>query len=281
MNRKTAVRANIQPEPHPEEDLLHRAVEGARVFLAGNWLHIVLALAVVMAVAAGLNAYRYRRQTHIMKAWGEIGSLPATELRFMVHPTQAAQLRQEALVQIEDIIRNSPKTPATVWALLQLGGLQADSGNWAAAANAYSKLLADYPESEAGEAARPALATSLESLGKYREAAKIYENLIKNGDSHYLLSAGRCRELAGELGTARQLYERLAGDSTQEGALIRLAESRLSDLALGNRLPPPPPLASELQAAISLPSVVPPIPSDTTLGPVPMPLPEVPGQEND
>jgi len=275
------VRTETQPEPHPEEDLLHRILEGAQQFLARNWLHLVLVAAVVVAAAVGLRAYQYRRQSHLMRAWGELGSLPVTELRMMLPATQAAQLRQEALVRLEDLIRNSPKSAATPWVLLQLGALRADAGDWAGAANAYSELVNDYAESEAAAAARPALATCLESLGKYRDAARAFEKLADQGEPFYLLAAGRCRELAGELGAARQLYERLAGDETLDEGLIRVAQARLSDLARGKRLPPPPPLAPRQGAGAPLPSVVLPAPADTTLGPVAAPQPAGPEREMD
>jgi len=139
----------------------------------------------------------------------------------------------------------------------------------------------DYAESEAAAAARPALATCLESLGKYRDAARAFEKLADQGEPFYLLAAGRCRELAGELGAARQLYERLAGDETLDEGLIRVAQARLSDLARGKRLPPPPPLAPRQGAGAPLPSVVLPAPADTTLGPVAAPQPAGPEREMD
>ena len=215
-----------------------------------------------------------------MDAWGELASLPATELRFLVEPKQAAQIRQEAVTAVEDIVQNSPRTSATSWALLQLGSLQADGGNWAAAARAFSDLTTKYPKSEPIGAARAALATSLESLGRYKEAAGIYEDLAGGDQPYYLLSAGRCLELAGELGPAKQFYEKLRGLKTTDEDLVQMAGARLDDIALGQPLLPPPVVEPAVEPAVPAPLLGPAVPPAAAVGAPPAVQPEGAGGEN-
>ena len=192
-----------QPEPQqqqPEEDLLAASLEGARKFFVANWLHIIFALALVAAIVMAVKAYQLRRESHVLAAWGELGSVPADELEFVAQPEQAAQIRQEEITKIQDVIQHPPEAAAVPWAQLQLGSLQADGGDWTAAEHTFSVLTTKYPTSAPVGTARAAQATCLEALGKYKEAAAIYEDLAGDDQPYYLVSAARCRELAGELG---------------------------------------------------------------------------------
>ncbi len=255
-----------QPSQQPvEEDLLSQSLRSAEEFFAHNWLHLILILATIGAAAIAWQVYTYRHQSHTMTAWGELGSLPGSELQFLVEPQQAAQLRQEAVTVTEDILKNSPHTSATPWMMLQLGSLQADSGDWTAASRAFSDLTTDYPKSEAAEAGKAALAASLESLGKYKEAGDLYESLAAGGTHPYrLLSAARCRELAGDLDAAKKLYGQVRDLKTKDEDLADLAAARLDDIALGKRLLPPPPV--EPAAAPTVPALTPSILPTTPVG---------------
>ena len=246
-----------QPSQHPtDEDVLAHTLKSAEEFLSHNWLHLILILAIVGAGIVAWRVYSYRRQSHTMTAWGELGSLPGSELQFLVEPQQATQLRQEAITVSEDILKNSPHTSATPWLMLQVGSLQADSDDWTAASRAFSKLTTDYPESEAAEPGKAALAASLESLGKYKEAGDLYQSLAAGGTHPYrLLSAARCRELAGDLDAAKKLYEKVRDLKTKDEDLADMAVARLEDIGLGKRLLPPPPLKS------AAPAIAAPVPA--------------------
>jgi tetratricopeptide (TPR) repeat protein len=277
-HRTNGVRTdNQQPQEHPEqEDLLAQSIAAMQEFLARNWLHMVLVVAVAATAVVLWRVYTYRHQTHVMAAWGELGSLPATELQLLVAPQQAAQVRQEAVTAVEDILQNSPRTSATPWALLQLGSLQADGGNWAAAARAFSDLSTNYPKSEPVAAARAALATSMEGLGKYKEAAAIYKDLAGGEQPYYLLSAGRCLELAGEPDAARQFYEKLRDLKTTDEDLVQMAAARLDDIALGQPLPPPPAVQPSAAPAVPAPLLAPSVPPATATGAPPAVPPAAP-----
>jgi len=203
---------------------------------------------------AGWGIYSNRHQAHTMAAWAELGSLPGGELQFIVQPQQAAQLRQEAVTVTQDILENSPHTSATPWMLLQLGSLQADSGDWTAAARSFSDLTTKYPKSEPDAAGMAALAASLESLGKYKEAGDLYEELAAGGGHPYhTLSAARCRELSGDLTAAKKLYEELRNLKTKDLDLVDMARARLDDIALGRPLPVPPPVTPTSLASAPAP----------------------------
>jgi len=265
---------NQQPPQQPaEEDLLSQAMAAAQEFFAANWLHLVLVLAVVGAVAMGWRIYNYRHQAHTMTAWAELGSLPGGELQFILQPEQAEQIRQEAVTVTQDILQNSPQTSATPWVLLQLGSLQASSGDWTAAARSFSDLTTKYPESQPADPGKAALAASLESLGKYKEAADLYEGLAAGGGHPYhLLSAARCRELSDDLAAAKRLYGELRDMKAGDADLADMAAARLDDISLGHPLPVPPPVTPA--APVPAPGMVPSVPAATQVG-APLAVPPV------
>ena len=266
-----------QQQPQPEEDLLAASIRDARTFFVTNWLHIIFALALVAAGVMGWHIYQLRQESKVMAAWSELGSLPANELQFMGQPEQVSQLRKEAMTATQDVVQHPAQKSAVPWALLQLGSLQADGGDWAAAAGTFTELTTKHPESEAAGAARAALATSLESLGKYKEAAVEYEALAGGEQAYFLLCAGRCRELAGETDAAKQLYTKLRGLPSKDEALDRMAAARLDDLALGQPLPPPPAMLAVSALPLPAPSMLPAVPPDTAVGQPPVPaVPAVP-----
>ena len=162
-----------QPEAQqqPEEDLLAVSLQNARKFIVANWLHIVFALALVAAIAMAVRAYEYRRQSHVLAAWGELGSVPADELQFVAQPDKAEQMRQEALTAVGDVVQHPPEAAAMPWAQLQFGSLQADGGDWTGAARTFADLTTKYPLSEPVATARAALATSLEAQASTRKRA--------------------------------------------------------------------------------------------------------------
>jgi hypothetical protein len=262
-----------QQPPQPEEDLLALSLAGAKKFFIANWLHMIFVLALIAAVILAVHTYQLRQEAHVMAAWGELGSLPADELQFVGQPEQAAQIRKEAMTAVEDVVQQSPKGPAVPWALLQLGSLQADGGDWTAAARTFSDLAAKYPTSEPVSTARAALATSLEGLAKYKEAADIYEKLAGVDQPYYLLSAARCRELAGEPEPAKLLYQKVRDTATKDESLMRIAAARLQDLAMGEPLTMPAVVQAAKAAVPAAPvaPVAPAAPPAATVAPPPSP----------
>ena len=238
---KSRTSLSLQPQQQqPEEDLLAVSLEGARKFFVANWLHIIFTLALVAAIVMAVKAYQLRRESHVLAAWGELGSVPADELQFVAQPEQAAQIRQEAMTTIQDVIQNPPEAAAVPWAQLQLGSLQADGADWTDAEHTFSVLTTKYPKSAPVATARAAQATSLEALGKYKEAGDMYEKLAGEDQPFYLLSAARCRELAGELDAAKKLYEKARDNAAKDQSMTQAATARLEDLAMGLPLTMPP-----------------------------------------
>jgi TolA-binding protein len=255
---------NNKQQPHEqqpqEEDVLSRVLQSTRQFFAENWLHLILVVAIIGAGIMVWQLYLTRHTANVMAAWNELGGVPASELSLMVEqPQQAEQLRKEAITVTEDILQSSPHSSAAPWALLQLGSLQAGSGDWKAAASSFADLTAGYPKSEPIETARAALATSLESLGEYKKAGDLYQALAGSGQPYHLLSAARCRELSGDLADAKNLYEQLRDTKDGDEDLREIAQARLSDMELGQPLPPPPAAQPQaLQAAPAAPAEGPP-----------------------
>ena len=278
LDRDNAVQIKNEPQPEaqqqPEEDLLAVSLQNARKFIVANWLHIVFALALVAAIAMAVRAYEYRRQSHVLAAWGELGSVPADELQFVAQPDKVEQMRQEALTAVGDVVQHPPEAAAMPWAQLQFGSLQADGGDWTGAARTFADLTTKYPLSEPVATARAALATSLEAQGKYKEAGDIYERLAGEDQPYYLLSAARCRELAGDLDAAKQLYEKARDNAAKDQSLAQSALARLQDLAMGLPLTVPPAVQAAklvVPAPVAAPVVQPPTPSATPAAPVSQP----------
>ncbi len=236
-------------EPHADEDMLGRVLEKLQAFLLRNGLHILIVAGLIVISVLAVRLLALHRRARAVSQWAAVGRLSQTSFLMLYPPEQAAQVRQSALAQCSNIIDTEKRTSATPWILLEMGNLFASGEQWSEAANTYRRIVEQYPGEPAAEMARDGLAVALEATAQYGEAAGLYERLAEAGAAPYLIDAGRCRELAGDVAGARAAYEKAIKADLAED-LRALAEARLVKLEAGQPLPPPPePKALEPEAA--------------------------------
>lgn len=260
---------------HDDEDPLERAWDTALEFFEENWLHVLLAVAVVIAGVVGWRVYRLRRQTHENTAWNLLGSLPPGSFRRLTRGPEAEEVVREAILKLEQQVEAGPNTTARPWAMLQLAALKADTGQWDAAVSIYARLDAEYGDSPAALPAKTGWAAALENLERYEDAARAYEQAAKAGLPMYFLSAARCRELAEQPQEAERLYRRYL-DSEASSDERRLAQARLQAVRQGELLKPAPEVPESPAALRPAAPEGPPVPP--TQEPVPL-QPGVPEQD--
>jgi len=234
------VRPKREEAERPEPETLAHFMEKVKAFLLKNGLHMILIVGIVAVAVLGLRILSLRRTTRVLTQWDAVSSYP--ELTSILYGTQnVGTLREIAVKQCQAILETGQKTTATPWVMLKLGDLYTFGDEWAAAEEAYRRLISEYPQSQAAGWAKPALAVCTEQLGKYADAATAYEQLAEGGAAQHLYDAGRCRELSGDLTGAEADYRKLL---TKEPAkeLREETEGRLTALAQGRPLTAPPEL---------------------------------------
>lgn len=123
-------------------------------------------------------------------------------------------------------------------ARLTMGSVEMARGNYAAADAQFQAFLSglspedfDWVQGQRGRAA------ALENTGKYADAARIYEDLLKGriGDEEKgkaLLDAARARRLAGDTAGARALYGRIEREFSGTRAV---AQARIRQAEIGGK----------------------------------------------
>ena len=88
-------------------------------------------------------------------------------------------------------------------ACFQLGQIDLARGNWAAARERFSKALAEYPKSAAGDEMRLGLGTALIRMGAYQDAERELRAVIRAAET---VTAARAQYGLGEIRFAREDY---------------------------------------------------------------------------
>jgi tetratricopeptide (TPR) repeat protein len=256
------MRAREKEKPQPEPDPLEHFLRQVKPFLMKNGLHLLLS---VCLVAVGILTYRIftlRHSTQTLKQWDAVDDFPES-VAALYGPQIAASQRKLSIQQCEALVRKERATTATPWLLLKLASLYAADDQWPTAADAYKRLIAEYPDSAAAGAAREALPAALEELGTYGEAASAYEEVAQGGRAGFLVDAGRAREIAGDLKGAEADYRKALDGNIAEGTR-RLVRRRLAELAQGRPLGVPP--------KIKPPEPAPALPAAARAQPGPQPV---------
>jgi predicted negative regulator of RcsB-dependent stress response len=248
----------------PEPDPLVHFLGQVKPFLMKNGLHLLL---FVCLVAVGILTYRIftlRHSTQTLKQWDAVDDF-SESVAALYGPQIAASQRKLSIQQCEALVQKGQATTATPWLLLKLASLYAGNDQWSAAADAYKRLITEYPDGAAAGAAREALPAALEELGTYGEAASAYEELAQGGRAGFLVDAGRAREIAGDLKGAEADYRKALDGDIAEGTR-RLVRRRLAELAQGRPLGVPP--------KIKPPEPAPALPAAAQAQPGPQPVGE-------
>lgn len=268
------MRGEPHQEAHVEHERVLEALSRLKEYLWANALHVALIIAIIALAITSVRYYLVRRETENIEAWQTLALLPDASQMMMMQEEEAGTVRGEAISACRDIIENAGDTGATPWVMLRLGGLLAEESEWEEALATYRRLLRDYRGTPAAETAMPAYAAVLEQTGSYAEAASIYEDLAADGQEMYLLDAGRCRELNGEVELASADYRKLIDASAPE-QVRDLARARLAAVEAGELLSPPPEPEETEQAGIEAAPQAPlPLPEAETPDFAPLPAGE-------
>jgi len=238
--------AEIERGGADQQDVVESILAELKQFWQEYGRVVIVAAVVLVAIMLGYRAYRGRLDRDEMSTWQELSRLERMAFA-AASPAKDAQERYGAIIKsYQQILDSRWKTDATPWVMLKLADAQYKAGLMPGAVSTYYRLLDEYPDSVAAPMARPALAVALEDMGRYVEAAKLYEELARTegGSSGYLLDAARSLELAGRTALAEQHYrELLRASSEQSPYVAEMAAFRLRQLEKGNplTLPPAPP----------------------------------------
>ncbi len=254
------------------EDEVLAALERVKDFLWENALHLLVAVGVIFLGVLGYQYYTLSREAETLQDWRALGGIPGNfQLLFTPSPG-SEQMRKEAVAACRRILQTGSETSAHPWVMLRLASLLAGGEQWEEAAETYRQLLEEYPDGQAAKTALPGYAAVMEEMGDYERAAALYEELAAGDRKLHLFDAARCRELNGELEAAQALYRNFL-QTPPADQLGDLARSRLTALARGEVLQPPPRPPEAKQPTIEAPEapaetpleLLRPVPAETPL----------------
>jgi len=215
-----------------------RLLEQVTGFLRRRWRLISPSVVAVVVLATVFYAYHNKLLVEETQSWREAAPiLLLTDLMGM-GGSRAAEVHREVVQACRSILESRWRTSATPWVLLKLANAEYALGRLNDAVETYETLLAEHRAAPASTMARPSYAALLEDLGRYDEAAQVYEALAEDeqGISRFWIDAGRSRELALKKDLAQKNYRRFL-DSNGAAGLRKLARARLRFLEEGRMLP--------------------------------------------
>jgi hypothetical protein len=253
VRRRRPEKEAEEPE-RPEHDPLVHFMGQAKAFLLKNGLHIALVGGLIIVGIVTYKIVSIGQSTRTLSQWETISNLPQVAA-VLYPPENFATLRDISIQQCQAVLDSRPSAAIAPWVLLKLADLYAFGDQWPAAEETYKRLIAQYPGSPASEWAKPALAVTLEQMGKYTDAAALYESLAEGARPLYLADAGRCRELSGDVPGAEADYRKLLDSKVPEAASNEV-KARLVALAQGKPLTAPPLLQLPKKAAAAAPELM-------------------------
>lgn len=203
----------------------------------------VVVAVIAAAVLVAYNAYRKRIQGDEAATWEALSRLPDAANLSRMNPQDARKERQQIVESCQQTLDSRWGTSATPWVLLRLANARRELGNLEAAVAALGRLTEDYPDSRAAGMAKAPMASTLEEMGQYGEAADLYRELAETQgkDSVHWLDVARNLELAGQPQEAMKYYKQVSGNLDESTDLAQAAAYRLKYLKEGTALTPPPP----------------------------------------
>jgi tetratricopeptide (TPR) repeat protein len=215
------------------EDPLMNTVARVRSWVTHHTRHVLIGAAAVLLVVIGTGAMRNARRAAETEAATQLSQ--AQYNLWGRSPEQAIQIA-------DDIEQRWPGTRSARNALLVKGDALYQAGQLQEALTAYETFLARHKQKGVHRtAALRGKAATLEDLGRYGEAAELYEELSRVSDAGGamagvdLIAAARCRAQAGDVATARDLYEEVLEEhpDLQSSFNVRLKLLELEGEATG------------------------------------------------
>jgi tetratricopeptide (TPR) repeat protein len=152
-------------------------------------------------------------------AHGQAALAAAAELVQQADGPQATpDARQQAIASLQQILAEHGRTSAAPVAAYQLGNLQYQAGDYAAARGAYELALAKGASGSVRTLAASGIGYTWEAQKNYANAVTAYETLVgQEGPKQFffeeaLLDLARAQALAGKPADAIATYERLLKD---------------------------------------------------------------------
>jgi tetratricopeptide (TPR) repeat protein len=133
-------------------------------------------------------------------------------------PLATAEARQRAIASLQQVLAQHGRTSAAPVAAYQLGNLQYQSGDYAAARGAYDLALAKGASGSVRTLAASGVGYTWEAQKNYANAVTAYEALVRQESpkqfffEEALLDLARAQALAGKPTDAVATYERLLKD---------------------------------------------------------------------
>jgi predicted negative regulator of RcsB-dependent stress response len=236
-----------------DHELLDIMITRTRTFLRAHGVHVLFALAVLLLIVVVVQTIVAKRQAADIKGHQVLSDQRPVSLLTTAYarPTPAVeQDRLDMMEQCRQIIEEHGSSSAAPWARMRLAQLLALRQEWEKAAAQYEAVIAGYENETLRNAARAGLASVREDLGEFEEAAALYAQ-VATSLPVYLVDAGRCYEMAGNLDGARAAYAELETADVPDSVKAR-AENRLKAIKRGGRYVYSPPPKVDIQ--ISEPS---------------------------
>jgi tetratricopeptide (TPR) repeat protein len=199
-----------------------------------NSQQVVIALVAVLLVAGGVSLAKVNNRDKQDAAFAAVGAVDSEfkaesnlinelgESAQLANPESLKELRDTYAEKYEAAAAEHPNTTAGAMALFQAGVLKSQSDDEEAAVEKWEAAL----EEASGNAKLEALfgtrlASSYETLDRWEDAAKLYENLASEdsvyGEKRALADAARCYQHAGDEENANRLIEGLRGEEDLDG----------------------------------------------------------------
>lgn len=171
-------------------------IEQAKAWFQRHGSHALTAILAVLIAITGFNMLRSRLERRTVEADRRLASA-------------------QSVTDFEALIRDFEKTGTAPLAVLSLGKLHFDNGNYEAALTQYERFLTQWPTHDMTTAATLGRIFCIEARGQQgalEEAAAAFAAFAAGNPGHYLypqavFGQARCLEQLNRLEEARTLYE--------------------------------------------------------------------------
>ncbi|MEN8145172.1 MAG: tetratricopeptide repeat protein [Gemmatimonadota bacterium] len=225
MARSIAREASKRPELNTEDELMEKAGRLAAWASNNRPVVIMVAIAVVALIAAGIQYRNYQVSAT------EKGAVHLAQLRL----TAGAADPSRQIEGLQTFVAQFGATPVGNQGRIMLAELELQRDSTAAAIAVLQEVVAGADDSPTYYSALQMLAGAHEQAGDVESALRRYAELAEEARFEYLrriagMAQGRLLASDGRLEEAAAVYERLIGDSGEDVTASAYATIRLAEL---------------------------------------------------